>query len=81
MSRSLPVRRPSSWRAPSPEIFSIREERESDEDEKKEGISLRVENEVGEEIYSMSAPASSRIGPGGLASPGSKKKKRVHWAL
>lgn len=83
MSRSLPVRRPSSWRAPSPEIFSIREERESDEEEKKEdGIRLRVENEVGEEIYSMSAPASSRIGPGGLASPGLKKvKKRVHWAL
>lgn len=83
-SRSLSARRPASWRAPSPEIFPIKEERESDEEEKenaKKGLDVRF----GEEVYSVSAPASSRIGSGGLASPKSglkeKVKKRVHWAL
>ncbi|KAE8454344.1 hypothetical protein EG329_005269 [Mollisiaceae sp. DMI_Dod_QoI] len=80
-SRSLSARRPpQSWRAPSPEIFSIREERESDEEEKKEGGDLAVK--VSEEIYSASAPASTQLG-GIMASPGlkPKEKKRVHWAL
>ncbi|KUJ19267.1 uncharacterized protein LY89DRAFT_487790 [Mollisia scopiformis] len=75
-SRSLSARRPASWRAPSPEIFSIREERESDE-EKNEGMGM--------EIYSASAPATSQMRQGGImASPSAaaaKPKKRVHWAL
>jgi len=78
MSRSLSARRPASWRAPSPEIFSIREERESDEEERGK---LNVGFGVSEDVYSVSAPASSRVGI--LASPGlrPKEKKRVHWAL
>jgi len=73
-SRSLSARRPQSWRAPSPEIFSIREERESDEEK---GVV-----KIDEEMYSASAPASSHIG-GIMASPKTKpkEKKRVHWAL
>lgn len=72
LSRSLSARKPASWRAPSPEIFSIREERESGEEEEMES-------------YSRSAPSSSRVG-GILASPrlgeGKEKvKKRVHWAI
>jgi hypothetical protein len=83
-SRSLSARRPASWRAPSPEIFSIREERESDE-EKEKGRLDGLGGVGDEEVYSVSAPASSRVGQGGLASPGlrvkEKAKKRVHWAL
>ncbi|KAF8850284.1 hypothetical protein BDZ45DRAFT_196844 [Acephala macrosclerotiorum] len=78
-SRSLSARRPQSWTAPSPEIFSIREERESDEEKNgNPGLSMKVD----EDIYSASAPASTQIG-GIMASPKTKpkEKKRVHWAL
>jgi hypothetical protein len=79
-TRSLSARRPQSWREPSPEIFSIKEERESDDD-------LKFEEEQKENSMpvSASAPTTGRIGPGGLrpSSPVSipKPKKRVHWAF
>lgn len=69
-TRSLSARRPRSWRAPSPDLGSIIEERESDE-ETKTGY-LAVEN------YSASAPATTYITQA-VISP--KPKKKVHWAL
>jgi hypothetical protein len=79
-SRSLSARRPpQSWREPSPEIFSIKEERESDEDGKS------AERMESDKAISSSAPTTSRIGVGGLAAsspvPISKPKKKVHWAF
>lgn len=74
-TRSLSARRPQSWREPSPEIFSIKEERESDDDMKVDGT----------ETMSASAPSTSKIGMGGMRSsspvPIPKPKKRVHWAF
>jgi len=76
-TRSLSARRPQSWREPSPEIFPIPEERESDEE--------RFESKTAEAetLMSSSAPTSTRFGMGGLKidSPKPKPKKRVHWAL
>lgn len=68
-ARSLSARRPRSWRAPSPDLGSIVEERESDE-ETKIGF-LPVEK------YSTSAPATSYITQAVTPKP----KKKVHWAL
>ena len=70
-TRSLSARRPQSWREPSPDIWTIKEERESDDEAKAEGG--RVETPV-----SMSAPASTN--PGAMMTPSPKPKKRVHWA-
>jgi hypothetical protein len=78
-TRSLSARRPHSWREPSPELTSIKEERESDdgEDGKAQG---RIES-IGTHklVLSSSAPASAMVRQG--ASPSPKPKKRVHWAF
>lgn len=65
-TRSLSVRKPPSWKVPSRDIWSIKEE--SDED-KKFG-----------DIVSSSAPTRTGIliPPG---SPRSRSQKRVHWAV
>jgi len=68
-TRSLSARRPHSWRMPSPDLGSIKEERESDE----EKIDIVPVPEM-----SMSAPATSKIGEAMAKKP--KPKKRVHWA-
>jgi len=72
-TRSLSARRPRSWRAPSPDLGSIMEERESDEDiRNEEGLVPRIE-------FSVSAPATSYMEQA-TALP-AKPKKRVHWAF
>lgn len=71
-TRSLSARRPRSWRAPSPDLGSIMEERESDEEGK-----LGIENAPRQEL-SVSAPATSYMEQ--AAAP-VKPKKRVHWAF
>jgi len=73
-TRSLSNRRKNSWREPSPEIFTITEERESDDDAKHEG---GKESEI---LVSSSAPASTQIGTLPIDIP-KKPKKRVHWAF
>lgn len=70
-TRSLPLRRPHSWREPSPDLGSIKEERESEDGEEIE------ENTMPKEI--ASAPATAMIPSKAVASP--KPKKRVHWAI
>ncbi|KAH8770256.1 hypothetical protein BGZ57DRAFT_629492 [Hyaloscypha finlandica] len=72
-TRSLSARRPQSWREPSPDIWTIREERESD-DEVKMTVG-RADTPV-----SMSAPASTNLGTMAMMTPSPKPKKRVHWA-
>jgi len=69
-TRSLSARRPRSWREPSPDLESITEERESDE----EKIVVETKQEM-----SVSAPATSHIEQ--VATPMAKPKKRVHWAF
>jgi hypothetical protein len=71
-TRSLSARRPRSWRAPSPDLGSITEERESDEEGK-----LGMGNAQKQEL-SVSAPATSYMEQ--AAAP-VKLKKRVHWAF
>jgi len=70
-TRSLSARRPRSWRAPSPDLGSITEERESDEE-------MRTEDVPAAEI-SVSAPATSYMAQ--HIETVTKPKKRVHWAL
>ncbi|KAL5322668.1 hypothetical protein ACEPPN_010643 [Leptodophora sp. 'Broadleaf-Isolate-01'] len=80
-TRSLSVRRPQSWRLPSPDIYSIQEERESDEDLKKDGgAEGKADINV---VISASAPASTKIDQMMMMieAPKKKPKKRVHWAL
>lgn len=71
-TRSLSARRPQSWREPSPDIWTIAEERESDD-----GVDNEAEVKV-ETPVSMSAPASTSMGA--MMTPKPKVKKRVHWA-
>jgi hypothetical protein len=74
-TRSLSARRPQSWREPSPDIWTIKEERETDDDlNALSGCSEKVETPI-----SASAPASTNIGA--MMTPSQKPKKRVHWAL
>ncbi len=73
-TRSLSNRRKNSWREPSPEIFTITEEKESDDDAKHDG---GKQNEI---VVSSSAPASTQIGTLPINIP-KKPKKRVHWAF
>lgn len=74
-TRSLPARRAQSWREPSPDIWTIKEERESDEEQKPEtSLSRMLETPM-----SSSAPASTTLGA--MMTPSPKPKKRVHWAL
>lgn len=70
-TRSLSARRPRSWRAPSPDLGSIREEREVDD---KENLVVEAKHE-----FSVSAPATSYMEQN--AAPLIKPKKRVHWAF
>jgi hypothetical protein len=71
-TRSLSARRTQSWRGPSPDIWTIKEERES-EDELKMDSGLKLATPA-----SMSAPASTNIGA--MLTPSPKPKKKVHWA-
>jgi len=71
-TRSLSARRPHSWRVPSPELGSIREERESDEERELQNDILRMQE------MSVSAPTTSYME---AAFPSPKPKKRVHWAF
>ncbi|KAI9640124.1 hypothetical protein NHQ30_011526 [Ciborinia camelliae] len=70
-TRSLPLRRPHSWCEPSPDLGSIKEERESEDGEERKVDS--GEKEI------ASAPATSIVPSKAVASP--KPKKKVHWAL
>ena len=72
-TRSLSARRPRSWRAPSPDLAPITEERESDEESK-----LYIDNAPKQEL-SVSAPATSYMEQ--AAAPPVKPRKRVHWAF
>jgi hypothetical protein len=67
----LSARRPQSWREPSPDIWTIREERESDDEVKMEVGKVEIP-------VSMSAPASTTLGA--MMTPSPKPKKKVHWA-
>jgi len=69
-TRSLSARRPRSWRAPSPDLGSIKEERESDEEGKIEYLTV--------DEFSASAPATTYITQAVILP---KPKKKVHWAL
>ena len=69
-ARTLSARRPRSWRAPSPDLGSIKEERDSDE-ELKTGYLVVDET-------SASAPATTYIAQAAILP---KPKKKVHWAL
>jgi len=73
-TRSLSARRPQSWRLPSPDIYSIKEEKESDDEAKAE------EEVVKEAPISASAPVTTKIDEFVIQMP-KKPKKRVHWAL
>ncbi|TVY94482.1 hypothetical protein LAWI1_G001209 [Lachnellula willkommii] len=71
-ARTLSARRPQSWREPSPEIFSIKEERED-------------EGEIGGTAMGRSVSTPGMISGGILKmspslSPSPGPKKRVHWA-
>jgi hypothetical protein len=67
-TRSLSARRPHSWRVPSPDLGSIMEEKECEDEGKKE-----VDGKKQDEL-SMSAPIPSEMEK-------AKRKKRVHWAF
>jgi len=66
-TRSLSAHRPHSWRVPSPDIGTIKEEQESDKD---------VQTLPKQEEW-MSAPSSPEIAKVEAVKP----KKRVHWAF
>ncbi|CZS93239.1 uncharacterized protein RAG0_03611 [Rhynchosporium agropyri] len=77
-TRSLSARRPQSWRLPSPDIYSIKEEKENDEDEKTGG---EADGEAGTDmIISTSAPATVKIDEM-MMDVLKKPKKKVHWAV
>ena len=67
-TRSLSARRPHAWRLPSPEIGTIKEERESDDGDEELNASKQ-------EKY-LSAPPSPEVTKKEVV----KVKKRVHWA-
>lgn len=68
-TRSLSARRPHSWQVPSPDIGTIKEERESDDGEE-------AKEEPKQEM-SVSAPPSPEAAKKQVVKP----KKRVHWAF
>jgi hypothetical protein len=68
-TRSLSARRPHSWRLPSPEIGTIKEERESDDGED--------EQNAPKQEKCMSASPSLEVAKKEVVKP----KKRVHWAF
>lgn len=68
-TRSLSARRPHSWRVPSPDIGTIKEERESDDGED--------EQNAPKQEKCMSAPPSPEAAKKEVVKP----KKRVHWAF
>ncbi|ESZ95777.1 hypothetical protein SBOR_3794 [Sclerotinia borealis F-4128] len=70
-ARSVPLRRPHSWREPSPDLGSITEERESEDGE---------EGKVNDGVKEIaSVPATSTVPSKAVAS--SKSKKKVHWVI
>jgi len=68
-TRSLSARRPHSWRIPSPDIGTIKEERESDDGE--DFLNAPKQEKC------MSAPPSPELAKREVIKP----KKRVHWAF
>jgi len=66
-TRSLSAQRPHSWRVPSPDIGSIKEERESDDGENGQNAPKQT--------LSISAPSS----PDAVKKQMAKPMKRVHW--
>jgi hypothetical protein len=73
-ARTLSARRPQSWREPSPEIFSIKEERE-DEGEVKVGGT-----EMGRSVSTPGTTSGGILKASPSLSPSPGPKKRVHWA-
>ena len=74
-TRSLSARRPQSWREPSPDIWSIKEEREDCDDMKTATDRLaKIDTPV-----SASAPATTYLRA--MMTPSPKPKKKVHWAF
>jgi len=73
-TRSLSARRPQSWREPSPDIWSIEEEDEGEEDQAGAKGMQNLDMPL-----SQSAPPTLKIGMGEMVKP--KPKKRVHWAF
>ncbi|KAI9055637.1 hypothetical protein LZ554_000581 [Drepanopeziza brunnea f. sp. 'monogermtubi'] len=69
-TRSLTGRRKQSWRVPSPEIWVIKEERESGSEEEEKA------KEEEEALVSACAPATGRV-----EQEPTKPRKRVHWAI
>jgi len=74
-TRSLSARRPQSWREPSKDLYSITEERESDDNGDRKKMMKSGEGAMG---LSSSAPASTVIEQRAVVAP--RQKKRVHWA-
>lgn len=68
-TRSLSARRPHSWQVPSPDIGTIKEERESGDGEDQQSTQALT--------VSVSAPPSSEKTTKKVVKP----KKRVHWAF
>ncbi|KAG0647753.1 hypothetical protein D0Z07_6622 [Hyphodiscus hymeniophilus] len=68
-TRSLSARRPHAWRLPSPDIGTIKEERESDDGE--DDLSVPKQEKC------VSAPPSPEVTKKEVVKP----KKRVHWAF
>lgn len=93
MTRSLPTLRRHSWREPSPELVSIREEKESSdeelakEDKKDQGSDTSEKEKNKEKIRPAivirpdvgSQDAGAKAGTAPIPVP--KPKKRVHWAF
>ncbi|RDL30132.1 uncharacterized protein BP5553_10410 [Venustampulla echinocandica] len=78
-ARSLGARRPQSWRLPSPDIWSIEEEREDDAGN--EGTSNGGEvTESPLPTIHVTEPSPTEEPAKELPSP-PKKKKRVHWSF
>jgi len=78
-TRSVPIQRPHSWRGPSPDVFSIPEERESgsDEDPSRNGSREKIMEEEERKVE----PREMVSPPPPPPSPKPKPKKRVRWAL
>jgi hypothetical protein len=73
-TRSLSARRPHSWRVPSPDLGSITEEKECEEEGARE---IEGQTKTGLSVSGPTPAEVEKVKP----SPKSKPKKRVHWAL
>lgn len=75
-TRSLSARRPQSWRQPSPDMWSIKEERESDDGDEQTDRKVETTEDLG---LSSSAPPTLHLEQNVTFK--SKAKKRVHWVF